>query len=72
MTEINWTSLLHKLQADLESGDWLTKSYQIAGRRREIRDVNEFLELLKYVEQKAAVQTKSVSGRTYARPIRPR
>jgi len=33
MTEINWTSLLHKLQADLESGDWLTKSYQIAGRR---------------------------------------
>lgn len=72
MTEINWTSLLHKLQADLESGDWLTKSYQIAGRRREIRDINEFIQLLKYVEYKAAVQSNSVTGRTYAKPVRSR
>lgn len=72
MTTFSWTSLLQKLQADLESGDWMTKSYQIAGRRREIRDVSEFLKLLRHVEHKAAVETKSVSGRTYARPIRPR
>lgn len=60
------------MHADLVSGDWKTKSYTIAGRRRDFRDINEYLELLKFVEQKAAVQTGAVAGRTYAKPVRPR
>ena len=72
MSEINWTTLRDTMYADLASGDWKTKSYQIGSRRREIRDISEYLDLLKFVEHKAAVQSGAASGRTYAKPIRPR
>ena len=70
MTDINWTTLYESLQVDLESDQWMTKSYQIGSRRREFRDISELLEFMQFVETKASLQANTISGRTYARPVR--
>lgn len=60
------------MQADLVSGDWKTKAYWIGSRKREFRDIAEYIEILQYVENKAAIESGTMVGRTYAKPIRRR
>jgi hypothetical protein len=69
---INWTEIRDQMQADLVTGDWKTKAYWIGSRKREFRDISEYLKLLQYVENKAGIQSGSMVGRTYAKPIRRR
>ena len=70
MADIDWSALYESMTADIESGQWMTKSYQIGSRRREFRDLKEILDYLAYVETKAAFLNGTVKGRTYARPVR--
>lgn len=64
-----WSELHAKMQADLATGRWQTKSYQIGSRRHEFRDVSELLAMLKYVEQQAGLESGKWTGRTYAKPV---
>lgn len=66
---IDWSQLHQSIQADLATGNWKTKSYQIGSRRHEFRDVTEILAMLRHIEQQAGIASGAWTGRTYAKPV---
>lgn len=67
MAFTTWAALKSELLDDLASGRWKVKSYQIGDISRSFVTVDELLRMISYVENKAAAETLSVSGRTYAK-----
>ena len=51
-----WSSLAAKMRNDLASGNWRTKSYDIDGMQKEFFEPREFLRMLEYVENRAAIE----------------
>lgn len=52
---------------DLESGRWRQKTYETGDTRIEYASIQEFLDGLRYVESRAAVESGAYVARTYAR-----
>jgi hypothetical protein len=55
------------MRADFASGRWRLKTYAVGDSRMEYQTSQDFLATLEYVEGKAAAESKSYYGRTYAR-----
>lgn len=65
-----WRDAFNQLQQNLADGSWLrTSSYTIEGKGYVYRSFSEYLDLLKYVEQRADQEdgTRRYAPRTYAR-----
>ncbi|WP_428558571.1 MAG: hypothetical protein ACP59X_12095 [Solidesulfovibrio sp. DCME] len=67
MAFTTWTALRDTMRADFASGKWRLKSYAVDDSRIEYHTPQEFLAALEFVEAKAASESKSYFGRTYAR-----
>ena len=67
MAFTTWTALRDTMRADFASGKWRIKTYQIGDSRAEYQTPQDFIAALDYVDAKAASESKSFYGRTYAR-----
>jgi len=67
MAFTTWQTLYNAMLDDLAEGSWKTKSYQIVDRTHTYRDFADFKAMLEYVRSQAAMESGTVSGRTYAR-----
>lgn len=67
MAFTTWTELYNTMLDDLASGSWKTKSYTVADRTHTFRDFSEFKEILSWVQSKAAAESGTAAGRTYAK-----
>lgn len=62
-----WSDLARKMRDDLASGGWRTKSYDIDGMRKEFFSPQEFLQMLEFVERRAAEESAPFLARTTQR-----
>jgi hypothetical protein len=67
MAFTTWTALRTSMLDDLASGSWKTKSYSIGDMTRTFRDFEDFKAMLDYVETRAAAESSTYVGRTYAK-----
>ncbi len=71
MAFTTWQDLYEQMLADLASRNWRVASYQIEGRQVQYSSFEEFRKALDYVKQRADLEAGRVTGRTYAKPVRP-
>ena len=57
MAFTSFRDTLERMRNDLASGNWRVKSYDIDGMQREFFSPAEFMQMLDYVERKAARDT---------------
>ncbi len=67
MAFTTWTDLLTAMRDDLASGRWRRKSYTIGDARVEYTSIQEFLDGLRWVESRAAIESGGFRARTYAK-----
>lgn len=63
MADLTYSELAQKMRQDMARGSWRIKSYEIDGIRREFASASDFLEVLRFVEQRAAEETTPYNGR---------
>ena len=66
MAFTSFRDTLERMRNDLASGNWRVKSYDIDGMQREFFSPAEFMQMLDYVERKAADEAARDTG--YRRP----
>ena len=66
MAFTDWNTLYGQLKDDLASGSWKRKSYRLSDREVTYRDIDEFLEFFRFVEERAKKETTTYSTRVYA------
>lgn len=62
MAFTSFRDTLERMRNDLASGNWRVKSYDIDGMQREIFSPAEFMQMLDYVERKAADEAARDTG----------
>lgn len=67
MAFTTWSEVAARMRNDLASGGWRTKSYDLDGMRKEFFSPQEFLDMLNYVERRAAEEGDSYAARSTMR-----
>ena len=62
MAFTSFRDTLERMRNDLASGNWRVKSYDIDGMQREFFSPAEFMQMLDYVERKAADEAARATG----------
>ena len=62
MAFTSFRDTLERMRNDLASGNWRVKSYDIDGMQREFFSPAEFMQMLDYVEHKAADEAARDTG----------
>ena len=62
MAFTSFRDTLERMRNDLASGNWRVKSYDIDGMQREFFSPAEFMQMLDYVERKAADEAARDTG----------
>ena len=62
MAFASFRDTLERMRNDLASGNWRVKSYDIDGMQREFFSPAEFMQMLDYVERKAADEAARDTG----------
>lgn len=67
MAFTTWAALKTQMLDDLAAGNWRTESYQVGDMQKKFRTFKDFMEVLNYVTDMAAVEAGTVTSRVYAK-----